>query len=69
MEAPGLHPGCGCFPGWCQNIMTDKAYARNDTQVKKLKFTHIVRKKILCLYNPNTLTESQKDFLEDRVCV
>jgi hypothetical protein len=36
--------------------MMDEGYARNDTQVKKLKFTHIIKKKILCLYNPDTFS-------------
>jgi len=40
--------------------IVDEGYAGNETQVKKLKFTHIIKKKILCLYNPDTFTAPQR---------
>lgn len=40
--------------------MVDKGYVRKDTKVKKLKFTHIIKKKILCLCNPDTFTVPQR---------
>jgi len=46
--------------------MEDEGYVRNDTEIKKLKFTHIIKKKILCLYNLDTFTAPQR--FHDRSC-
>lgn len=45
---------------WLCQQMVDEGCVRNDTQVKNLKFTHIIKKNILCLCNADTFTAPQR---------